>query len=276
MITPVSNCYRRRKTAAAFNRRLLFFGIFLCISALFDGRAFAEQVKFRRISIEQGLSQSNVNAITQDHQGFMWFGTQDGLSRYDGYSFTTYRNKPDNPQSISDNYIWSIFCDSKGNLWVGTQGGGLNRYLPETDGFENFKNIPGDNSSILSNNITNIIEDRDGQLWFACWSGGISRWIDTENGFRNYSPNPEDSTSLIDANVGILLEDAHQNLWAGTWNGLAMLPKSARNRVNLSGLPIKAEKTDCPIRKSGRCWKIATRPAIFGWHIWQRIVHLSP
>ncbi len=242
MITPVSNCCRRRKTAAAFNGRLLFFGIFLCISALFDGRASAEQIKFRRISIEQGLSQSNVNAITQDHQGFMWFGTQDGLSRYDGYSFTTYRNKPDNPQSISDNYIWSIFCDSKGNLWVGTQGGGLNRYLPETDGFENFKNISGDNSSILSNNITNIIEDRDGQLWFACWSGGISRWIDAENGFRNYSPNPEDSTSLIDANVGILLEDAHQNLWAGTWNGLAMLPKSARESGKFVRFPYRSGK----------------------------------
>ena len=79
-------------------------------------------IRFERISPEDGLSEAAVHCIIQDRQGFMWFGTQDGLNKFDGYSFSVYRNDPDNPQSLSDNFILSLLPDGSGVLWVGTAG----------------------------------------------------------------------------------------------------------------------------------------------------------
>ena len=77
-------------------------------------------LRFERIGIEQGLSQNSVNWIMQDSQGFMWFATQDGLNKFDGYTFVVYRHSPDDDTSISHNYLTSIAEDSRGNLWVAT------------------------------------------------------------------------------------------------------------------------------------------------------------
>ncbi len=91
-----------------------------------------EHLKFEHISIEQGLSQSTVFCILQDSKGFMWFGTEDGLDRYDGYSFKVYRHDPDNPNSINDNYVMSIYEDRSGFLWIGTLSG-LDRFDRKTE-----------------------------------------------------------------------------------------------------------------------------------------------
>ena len=87
-----------------------------------------QQIRFEKMSIEQGLSQSSVYSIYQDSRGFLWFGTEDGLNKFDGYNFTVYRHNPDDPLSLSDNTILSIFEDKSGELWVGTYGRGLNRF----------------------------------------------------------------------------------------------------------------------------------------------------
>ena len=90
-------------------------------------------IRFKHLSIEHGLSQSTVNCILQDRNGFMWFGTQDGVNRYDGYTFTIYKNDLQNENTISHNFILSIFEDRQGILWIGTNGGGLNRFDPAKD-----------------------------------------------------------------------------------------------------------------------------------------------
>lgn len=184
-----------------------------------------ENIKFRRLSLEQGLSQSNVNAIVQDNQGFMWFGTQDGLNRYDGYNFKVYRHNPADSASISDNYIWRLLVDSKGTLWVGTYSGGLNRYDPRTDSFTAFRHDPANPASLLTNNINMIYEDRSGTLWVSSWAGGLSRLDSTGRGFIHYRHDPADSSSLIFPNVGAVLEDSFGDLWVGTWNALARMRK---------------------------------------------------
>src|SRR5512138_5506 len=84
-------------------------------------------LRFDRINIEQGLSQSSVHVAFQDSRGFMWFGTQDGLNRYDGYTFKTFKPDPDVATSLSDRWITSIIEDQDGYLWVATRQGGLNR-----------------------------------------------------------------------------------------------------------------------------------------------------
>ncbi len=107
-----------------------------------------QEITFNHVSIEDGLSQSTINCAFQDHRGFMWFGTQDGLNSFDGYNFVIYRHDPTDSTSISNNWIQSIFEDRTGSLWVGT-GSGLNLYDPRTKTFSAFKNDPKDSSSLL-------------------------------------------------------------------------------------------------------------------------------
>ena len=100
--------------------------------------ALKREVKFEHISIEDGLSQSSVNCILKDRRGLMWFGTQDGLNRYDGYKFKIYRHQPDNSNSISDSHINCIYEDRKGVLWVGTREG-LDHFDREKEIFIHYK-----------------------------------------------------------------------------------------------------------------------------------------
>src|SRR4029434_9683443 len=85
-------------------------------------------LRFDHINIEQGLSQSSVHLILQDSRGFLWFGTQDGLNRYDGYEFKVYKPDPDDANSLSDRWITSIVEDNQGYLWIATRLGGVQRH----------------------------------------------------------------------------------------------------------------------------------------------------
>src|SRR5438477_10947747 len=95
-----------------------------CLHA-FTQTADTKKLLFETIGIDDGLSQGMVNCIVQDHYGFIWFATKDGLDRYDGYHFVIYRHDPSDPNSIADNYVETVFEDSKGRLWVGTRSQGL-------------------------------------------------------------------------------------------------------------------------------------------------------
>jgi len=97
--------------------------------------------RFRHLSVEDGLSQNSVNYIFQDHNGFIWLGTQDGLNKYDGYKFTDYRKQINDSNSISDNFILTITEDSKGNLWFTTRDG-INRLNPTTEQCVRFYDDP--------------------------------------------------------------------------------------------------------------------------------------
>ena len=109
-------------------RRAAGFVFLILIGVLKVGNVIAEQVRFERISLEQGLSQNSVVSILQDRQGFMWFGTQDGLNRYDGYRFRVFKHDPDNPVSLGNNYIQTLYEDRDGVLWIGTRGGILHKF----------------------------------------------------------------------------------------------------------------------------------------------------
>src|SRR5438552_15909445 len=116
------------------NGRLLFstwFIFALCVGST----AQPDEIKFKRFSLEQGLSESYISCILQDRRGFMWFGTQDGLDRFDGYGFTIFKHNAKDPNSISNNYVTSICEDRYGSIWVGTMGGGLNRFDPKSQHF---------------------------------------------------------------------------------------------------------------------------------------------
>ncbi len=180
----------------------------------------AQEIKFKHLSIEDGLSQSTIHCVLQDHRGFMWFGTQDGLNCYDGYRFTVYRPDPADSNSISDNYVRTLFEDSRGRLWIGTDGGGLNVFDSKTKTFSVFKNNPKDSTSLSVNIVWSIYEDRSGRLWIGTDGGGLNLFDDKTKKFIAFKNDPRNPASLSDNTVTSIYEDHSGQLWIGTGDGL--------------------------------------------------------
>lgn len=126
--------------------------------------SFAQIYTFEQIGIEDGLSQNMINAIEEDQYGFLWFGTWDGLNRYDGYEFETFKHKAFDTSSLSSNVISDIHCDSKGRIWIGTSGGGLNQFIPDSKTFKTFNFNPFDENALSNNSVNVIHEDRFGRI----------------------------------------------------------------------------------------------------------------
>mgnify|MGYP000366939214 CR=1 FL=1 len=187
--------------------------------------AAAGPIAFDRISTDQGLSQSTVTAICRDARGFMWFGTYDGLNRYDGYRFRVFKHDPNNPASISQSNITDIYEDRAGNLWIGTLGGGLNRFDRKTEEFHAYRPVPGDSASLSSDYIRQVFEDREGNLWIATWGGGLNRMKPGGDGFIRYRHDPADPGSLLDDRIAGLCEDLSGDLWLATATGVCRLDR---------------------------------------------------
>ena len=162
-----------------------------------------QRFRFERISVEQGLSQSTVFSTLQDSRGIMWFGTQDGLNKYDGYSFTIYKHEPGNPNSLSDNWVWTIHEDHLGALWIGTLSGGLDRLVlseaegsdRELDQFTHYPSDPDDPHSLSDNEVLSIYEDRAGLLWIGT-RGGLDLFDRKNESFTHYRNDPDDPDTL--------------------------------------------------------------------------------
>lgn len=129
----------------------------------------SDKMKFRNISNKDGLSQRSVIAILQDRKGYMWFGTRDGLNKFDGTNMINYRHDSEDSHSLSHSYVTSIFEDNTANLWVGTNDG-LNRYDVVHDQFIRYKFTPKANS-ISNNNIFDMAQLEDDVLWVATNDG---------------------------------------------------------------------------------------------------------
>ncbi len=124
---------------------------------------------FESFTIDDGLSQGYISAILQDKQGFMWFGTNDGLNKYDGYSFTVFRHNPSNPNSLAGDDISCLFEDSHQRLWIGLRGKGIDIYDPVLNTFRHIRQaLPG---GLRSDFTLSINEDRSGAFWVRSRSG---------------------------------------------------------------------------------------------------------
>ena len=166
-------------------------------------------LRFDNLSIEEGLSQSVVNAIIQDQHGFIWLGTQDGLNRYDGYEFRVFKHDPSQAYSIGGNFIQAIHEDQAGNIWIGTLGGGLNRFDPVTEQFTTWLNDPANPHSISINSVSSIYPAQDGSLWLGTNGGGINHFDPATGRFTAYH--------LEDDVVVEVLVDDNGYIWAGTF-----------------------------------------------------------
>ncbi len=172
---------------------------------------------FRRIGHEQGLSQSLVLCMLQDHHGFMWIGTEDGLNRYDGYVFETYRHDPSDSTSLSSSHIGCLFEDRQGSLWIGTWGGGLNCLDADHRTFRRFRHDPRDTTSLSHDRVTSIVDDEKGGIWICTAGGGLDR-LDPATG--KFTHQRSSDTSLPSARwkdqfCSIRTDDG--SLWIGTY-----------------------------------------------------------
>lgn len=177
-----------------------------------------DTIIFTQLSIEEGLSQSIVECITQDNRGFMWFGTEDGLNRFDGYNITVLRHNSKDPNSLSYNEIRSLLADRSGILWIGTFHGGLDSYDPISRQFTHYRHDPNDSTSLSHNIVHTIYEDRSGVLW-AGTSGGLNRFDAQSGSFVRYQHDPGDPNSLGDGAIHAICEDQSGALWVGTDGG---------------------------------------------------------
>ena len=176
------------------------------------------QVRFERLSIEQGLSQSTVASVVQGSDGFLWFGTHDGLNRFDGYHFKVFKHDPDDPQSLPDNYVERLYRDRKGRLWVGTHKG-LSLFDSASESFTNYLPDANNPQSLGEGIVISIFEDQSEAIWVASLGNGLSR-LDQQNGtFTHYRHDPNNPQSLSDNKVYTVFEDHSGVFWVGTRNG---------------------------------------------------------
>ena len=178
-------------------------------------------VEFDRLSIEQGLSQSIVEDILQDRTGFMWFVTEDGLNRFDGYSFSVYRNEAGDPTTLSHNELKSVYEDRTGILWVGAFAGGLNRFDPTTGTVTRYTYDPTRPEGLAAETVRSVVEDREGHLWVGTQGGGLECFDPDGPTFHHHRHEPLNPSSLPDDDVRALIVSSTGTLWVGTMDGLA-------------------------------------------------------
>ncbi len=193
---------------------LLLLMIFSAIT-----QAQTKRIQFDHFQTKDGLSQSNVLCIIQDSRGFMWFGTREGLNRYDGYTFTAYKNDPANKNTISNNFISAITESHDGNLWIGTGGGGLCRFDISKNQFTTYKSDAKNKNSLSGNYISSVAEDKDGNIWAGTEDAGLNMLSVNTGRVTRYRNDRNNSASLSDDFITSVLTDSEHNIWIGTMHG---------------------------------------------------------
>jgi signal transduction histidine kinase/ligand-binding sensor domain-containing protein len=197
---------------------------------LIDG----QDIRFRRLSAGVGLSQSRVATVVQDDLGFIWFGTQYGLNRYDGYRSKTFKHEPGRSDSLSCVYIHSLFVDRSGRLWVGCDRY-LDRYEPVTETFVHFP-LDKQVSEHVSTPIERIHGDSAGILWLAT-DRGLYRFDPTTGATIRYSHNPSDAGSIAGNRINFTSEDREGRFWIANSGGLDEFDRNTGRVIRHAAVP---------------------------------------
>lgn len=208
-------------------RRKLVYAVLILIQIylfLFQLPCLAQSDNFifDNLNTEVGLASKNIGAICQDQQGFIWLGSSDGLSRYDGFDCKIFTHEPGVGNSLSDQNVNCIWSDHEGDLWIGTMNG-LNLYNPEDQSFVNFSHNEKDGHSISDNKIWCIAEDKNDVLWIGT-SNGIDKIVKTKD--KNGRKISFDQYEVITQSgisskfIFSVCFDLSNHGWIGTDNGL--------------------------------------------------------
>ncbi len=195
-------------------------------------------IRFARISRTQGLSQTRVDQIVQDDLGFIWFGTQYGLNRYDGYHFKVFAHDKSDPRSLGGVAIYSLFKDHSGAIWVGCAHS-LDRFDAQSSTFEHFHVDPGDGSADSDVTVRHISEDPAGALWLSTTTGLYSLDPVTRRTTR-LRHDPADPDSLADDHIKFTGTDRRGQFWVADAGGLEQL-EPVTHKVRLR-IPIRESR----------------------------------
>ncbi len=183
----------------------------------------SQPMRFAHYDRDDGLSQSAINQIVQDSSGFMWFATESGLNRFDGYDFTVSRRLRDDPRSLPNDFITDMAVDAAGDLWLSTDGGGLVRRRGNPIDMTVYRVDPEKPDSPGANNLRRTLADPRGWIWVGTMRDGLRR-LDPASGkvdvYKHEAGNP---ASLSDNRVHALWLDADGSLWIGTGEGVDRL-----------------------------------------------------
>ncbi|MCP4149529.1 MAG: PAS domain-containing protein [bacterium] len=189
-------------------------------TGLFSFQCGQPAIKLEPVYSDNALSMLSVHCIIQDHRGFIWIATQNGLNKYDGYGYTVYNHKAFDDNTLSDNYILTMQEDFRGILWIGTRSGGLNRFDWKTESFRSFKHDPSDPTTLSNNYVCAVHKDSRGRLWVGTLGGGLNRMNPTTMEFTHYRFNASVPGSIGSDSVLCIHEDPDGVLWLGTDGGL--------------------------------------------------------
>ncbi len=173
---------------------------------------------FERLTVDNGLSQGRVICMFQDRRGFMWFGTEEGLNRFDGISVKSYKNSRD-MHTLPSNYIEALYEDREGTLWVGTKSG-LAKYDRVSETFTRYQSSSSDATSLPANYVTSIVDDISGSfLWVGTYGGGLARLDKAAQKFTTFRKNTARTDALPSDIIWRLTADKSGAIWVGTFKG---------------------------------------------------------
>ncbi len=177
---------------------------------------------FTHLTSDDGLAQNTIEAILQDSRGFMWFGTPNGLSRFDGYDFTTFQNDPEDPNSLSGNWIHDLYEDRDGMIWIATEGGGVNKFDPHTEIFTSYLPDPQNPNRIAGDRVLSVFQDSADNFWFlGLGLTGVNKFNPATETFTRYTADRNKPNSYRGGAPRDVDEDTAGNIWMAATDVLA-------------------------------------------------------
>lgn len=177
---------------------------------------YSQSVEFRNYSVQDGLSNNKVNCVLQDKAGFIWFGTEDGLNRFDGYEFKVFRPSSEKNSIVSKD-IWSLYEDEEGNIWIGSKNGDVIKLDYLTQKFSSWKI---EEITRNDNSVTAIYVDGKKNVWVGTYQQGLFKFDQSGRKIGHWDYNPENSLSISNNFITSILEDKNGVLWISTYFGL--------------------------------------------------------
>jgi signal transduction histidine kinase/ligand-binding sensor domain-containing protein/CheY-like chemotaxis protein len=232
---------------------------------------YQPSIQFATLTTKDGLTQNSITALLQDRHGFMWIGTSDGLNRFDGYQFVTFKHNPADPNTLSSNQIMDLLEDQAGNIWIATAEGGVSRYDPSVGTFTHFHSDLHPERGLSSNEVLTLEEDQTGNIWIGTERGLDKYEPETDTVIRYIGPN-QDQIGGSFGSVNALAFDTFGNLWIGghglikyevsTGRFMRYLPDKFTESSNTSGNITHFPVEDILVTADGSLW-IATGIGFF-------------
>jgi ligand-binding sensor domain-containing protein len=191
-----------------------FFTIILLLLLAVTCRAQPQPLAFNYVPSPTDNLPPHAIAVVQDLQGYMWIG-QNGLHRYDGYTYISYFNDRVNPNSLADDDVEALCADHRGFIWIGAGHHGLDRLDPATGIFTHFRHNPNNNTTLSHDDVKAILEDSEGIIWVGTHNG-LNRFDPQRQTFIRYHNNPADPITLSCDQIRVIYEDQQGTLWVGT------------------------------------------------------------